>query len=95
MRRVTFSERFAKLEWPCPGGMATLSWERRESCARLTVTLPYTGAYGMGERYNALNQKGRTVVNQVEENSASKGKDLLSSTVLLDGYRLWPVCGNR
>ena len=42
--------------------------------AVLTVSLSYQGAYGMGEKYDALNQKGRVVVNQVKKSSASKVK---------------------
>lgn len=34
---------------------------------RLTIYLHYNGAYGMGEKYDSLNQKGRTVINQVRE----------------------------
>lgn len=73
MKRVTFSAEFAALEWHCPGGTASLAWERRGGHGCLTVALPYQGAYGMGERYNILNQKGRTVVNQVEEKFCFQG----------------------
>lgn len=34
---------------------------------KLTVYLQYSGAYGMGEKYDSLNQKGKTVINQVRE----------------------------
>lgn len=34
---------------------------------KLTVHLQYSGAYGMGEKYDSLNQKGKTVINQVRE----------------------------
>ncbi len=73
MKRVVFSEGSAQLEWPCPGGSAALTWTGRETCGLLTVALPYRGAFGMGERYNALNQKGRTVVDQVEEKFCFQG----------------------
>ncbi len=39
----------------------------------LHIRLQYSGAYGMGEKYNALNQKGRTVVNRVEEKFCFQG----------------------
>lgn len=42
--------------------------------AVLTVNLSYQGAYGMGEKYDALNQKGRVVVNQVEEKFCFQGE---------------------
>lgn len=73
MRRVKFSDAFAKLEWPCPGGTASLTWAQREGRGHLTIALPYQGAYGTGERYDALNQKGRTVVNRVEEKFCFQG----------------------
>lgn len=73
MKRVTFSSELTKLEWPCPGGTALLAWNYGEGHGHLTVTFPYRGAYGMGERYDALNQKGRTVVNQVEEKFCFQG----------------------
>lgn len=73
MRRVKFSDAFTELEWPCPGGTASLTWAQREGRGHLTITLPYRGAYGMGERYDALNQKGRTVVNRVEEKFCFQG----------------------
>ena len=42
--------------------------------AVLTVNLSYQGAYGMGEKYDALNQKGHVVVNQVEEKFCFQGE---------------------
>ena len=42
--------------------------------AVLTVSLSYRGAYGMGEKYDALNQKGHVVVNQVEEKFCFQGE---------------------
>lgn len=39
----------------------------------LRISLRYHGAYGMGEKYDALNQKGRTVVNRVEEKFCFQG----------------------
>ena len=45
---------------------------RREG-NELTIQLTYRGAYGMGEKYDSLNQKGRTVVNQVQEQFCFQG----------------------
>ena len=45
---------------------------RREG-NELTIQLTYRGAYGMGEKYDSLNQKGRTVVNQVREQFCFQG----------------------
>ena len=39
----------------------------------LTVHVPYNGAYGMGEKYDSLNQKGKTVINQVREKFCFQG----------------------
>lgn len=41
---------------------------------KMTVTLSYRGAYGMGEKYDSLNQKGKTVVNQVQEKFCFQGE---------------------
>lgn len=39
----------------------------------LTVQLQYNGAYGMGEKYDHLNQKGHVVVNEVQEKFCFQG----------------------
>lgn len=51
----------------------------------LTIELPYSGAYGMGEKYDRLNQKGKTVINQVTE------KFCFSYTVLSKPVYLTPL----
>ena len=51
-----------------------LEWTAGETRGVLRAALPYAGAYGLGERYNALNQKGRTVVSQVEEKFCFQGE---------------------
>jgi len=60
---------------PLPHGQAQL---RGHPCPdgtlEITVTLPYRAAYGMGEKYDALNQKGHTVCNQVEEKFCFRGE---------------------
>ena len=55
---------------PYPGG--TAQFARKGDT--LTITLSYRGAYGMGEKYDRLNQKGHTVVNQVEEKFCFQGE---------------------
>ena len=41
--------------------------------ASLTIRLQYNGAYGMGEKFDSLNQKGHHVVNQVTEKFCFQG----------------------
>lgn len=53
-----------------PGGQAEL----RRLGGELRISLRYHGAYGMGEKYDALNQKGRTVINRVEEKFCFQGE---------------------
>ncbi len=50
-------------------GGAELS--RRDN--KIVITLSYQGAYGMGERYDSLNLKYKTVVNQVREKFCFQG----------------------
>ena len=45
----------------------------RRNGQTLTIALPYSGAYGMGEKYDSLNQKGKTVINQVREKFCFQG----------------------
>ena len=40
---------------------------------KLQIRLVYHGAYGMGEKFDNLNQKGNTVVNQVREKFCFQG----------------------
>ena len=51
-------------------GKALLVWQEDGS---LRVYLDYRGAYGLGERFDALNQKGRRVVCEVEEKFCFQG----------------------
>ena len=41
------------------------------ACA--AITLPYRGAYGLGEKFDAVNQKGKRCVNQVVEKFCEQG----------------------
>lgn len=50
-------------------GGALLEW----SGGRLRIGLAYRGAYGLGERFDALNQKGRRVACEVEEKFCFQG----------------------
>lgn len=45
----------------------------RKDGVLLEITARYGGAYGMGEKFDFLNQKGRTVVNQVVEKFCNQG----------------------
>lgn len=47
---------------------------------QLTINLKYDGAYGMGEKYDSLNQKGKTVVNQVQEKFCFQGEKTYCTT---------------
>ena len=47
---------------------------------RLTVYVPYNGAYGMGEKYDSLNQKGKTVINAVREKFCFQGDKTYCTT---------------
>ena len=46
----------------------------------LTVHVPYNGSYGMGEKYDSLNQKGKTVINQVREKFCFQGDKTYCTT---------------
>lgn len=52
----------------------TSSAELFRAGSKLTVKLSYTGAFGMGEKYDRLNHKGRKVVNEVEEKFCFQGE---------------------
>lgn len=47
---------------------------------RLTIHVPYNGAYGMGEKYDSLNQKGKTVINAVREKFCFQGDKTYCTT---------------
>lgn len=52
-----------------PGGRVEL----QRLGGELHISLRYHGAYGMGEKYDTLNQKGHTVINRVEEKFCFQG----------------------
>ncbi len=74
MKRILLSEADRKLQWEYNRGTALLDWQGGKEQGILQIYPSYRGAYGMGERYNALNQKGRTVLNQVEEKFCFQGE---------------------
>ncbi|WP_343249810.1 TIM-barrel domain-containing protein [Diplocloster hominis] len=75
MKRTRFTEKSAALTWPLPDTAAALAWrEEGDRQGILTVRLTYKGAYGMGEKYDAVNQKGHTVSNGVEEKFCYQGE---------------------
>jgi len=94
MREILCSGQARSLEFPYPGGMAALCWSPAGERGELTVSLHYDGAYGMGEKYNAVNQKGHTAVNEVEEKFCFQGENLLPGAFLLDKYGLRAICGH-
>ncbi len=49
----------------------TVTLEHRDGI--LEITAQYGGVYGMGEKFDFLNQKGQTVVNEVVEKFCSQG----------------------
>ena len=53
-----------------PGGQVEL----HRLSGELRISLLYHGAYGMGEKYDALNQKGHVVINRVEEKFCFQGE---------------------
>ncbi len=73
MQVIDFSSTNDRFELPLAGQTARFLWRRNGEEAQLTVRLAYAAAYGMGEKFNALNQKGRVAVNQVEEKFCCQG----------------------
>ena len=58
-----------------PSGTANIVQEGLgDGRSLLTVHIAYRAAFGMGEKYNAVNQKGRTAVNRVEEKFCFQGE---------------------
>lgn len=75
MKRLSISEIHVPFELSLPIGQASLRGKLYpHNHAELTIALPYTSVYGMGEKYDALNQKGRSVTNRVEEKFCFQGE---------------------
>ena len=60
-----------KITLPVRGGNAVVAWENP---TKLTVTLPYSGAFGMGEKFDSLNQKGFDTKIMIEEKCTFQGE---------------------
>lgn len=74
MRQFVMRQGTASLEISLPGRIRAVLF--RECCETgdiLRIDALYAGAYGMGEKFNGLNQKGNTVVNQVIEHFCHQG----------------------
>ena len=68
MKRFKLSDNINEINYEFCGLCAKLiSYHEDEDNAILKIKLPYDAVYGMGEKYNAINQKGKTVINCVEE----------------------------
>lgn len=81
MKQILFSMTTSKQAIDLPSGQQALLHYREEGdTATLTMNLAYSGAYGMGERFNTVNQKGYRVVNRVEEHFCFQGKHTYSPT---------------
>lgn len=52
---------------------AAISWMEEAGQIHLEISLPYEGAYGLGERFNGLNQKGKKLEIRVEEKFCYQG----------------------
>lgn len=50
-------------------------YKEEDERGTLTININYSGAYGMGEKYNAVNQKGKKVVNEVVEKFCYQGEN--------------------
>lgn len=74
MQRIVLRGGTASRELLLPGGeQAVLCRECSDAGDILRIETSYRGAYGMGEKFNSLNQKGNTVVNQVIEHFCHQG----------------------
>ena len=62
------------------GVRAALTWSIYDEQASIFLSVPYRGAYGMGEKYNGFNQKGKRVINKVEEKFCFQGESTYCAT---------------
>ena len=75
MEQILFTAKSPVHSLTLPNGKeARMSYREEHGAVFLTVAIEYIGAYGMGEKYNVLNQKGHTVVNRVEEHFCFQGE---------------------
>lgn len=76
MRQLILKQGTEDVTVALPGDIeAVLHRERRREEDVIRIEVSYAGAYGMGEKFNALNQKGNTVVNEVIEHFCHQGDD--------------------
>ena len=68
MRNLECSER--KIEFDYEGGKGMFI---RQGRGNAPLKSKYRGAYGMGEKYDAVNQKGKKVINEVNEKFCFQG----------------------
>lgn len=64
MKRVPYSQKSAKFAGA----------ELSRNGTKLEMKLAYNAAYGMGEKYDCLNHKGKKVINEVEEKFCFQGE---------------------
>lgn len=74
MERILFDKNKTEHSMALGNSTAQLRWKEPDDCAELTIELAYSHVYGMGEKYNAVSQKGLTVVNEVEEKFCYQGE---------------------
>lgn len=75
MRRINLSELEGYvLTYEYEGRTAELSSRRLGARTVLRIALDYSGAYGMGEKFDALNHKNRVVANEVIEKFCNQGE---------------------
>lgn len=70
---VKIEQRIGTIRLPYGGEAAWQRGVNSHGMAEWIFTLNYEGVYGMGEKYDSLNQKGHCVVNQVEEKFCFQG----------------------
>ncbi len=56
-----------------PLGNGLYAQIRRTEAEKLVIDVPYQGVYGLGEKFDSVNQKGKTVETQVIEKFCNQG----------------------
>ena len=74
MKRISYN--IENMVLPCLNGEAIMV----RTGGVIKIKLQYNGAYGMGEKYDSFNQKGKTVVNVVQEKFCFQGEKTYCST---------------
>ncbi len=68
MEKIKYSQ--SPITLPIRGGNAVLTWQSEK---QVKIALNYLGVFGMGEKFDALNQKGKDVKIMVEEQCTLQG----------------------